>query len=86
MTIWTRILYCETSPGGDVFTLLERAQGSQAIRRSAVMRLTEQDARRVLADMGESGDAIDAMIGRARVRKSQGVTSSDSSRGHGDRP
>lgn len=66
MRNWTRVLYCEPTPLGDVFTLLERAQGSQAIRRSAIMRLTEEDTRRALADMGETGDDIGVMIARAR--------------------
>jgi hypothetical protein len=66
---WTRVLYCEPSPLGDVFTLLERARGSRTIRRSAVMRLTEADARRALAAMGETGAEIDAMIAQARVRE-----------------
>ena len=71
MTVWTRVVYCESSPRGDVFTLLERAQGSRAIRRSAVMRLTEKDARSVLAEMGETEDAIDAMLAQARVGKTR---------------
>jgi hypothetical protein len=69
MTTWTRVVYCEASPGGDVFTLLERARDSQAIRRSAAMRLTEEDARRALAGMGETGEVIDAMIAQARSRR-----------------
>jgi hypothetical protein len=72
MTVWTRVVYCEVSPQGDVFTLLERAHGSQAIRRSARMRLTEADARRVLADMGETSEAIDAMVAQARLRTNRG--------------
>jgi hypothetical protein len=67
MTVWTRVLYCEPSAGGDLFTLLERARGSQAIRRSAGHRLTEGEARRVLAAMGETGDGIEAMIADARA-------------------
>jgi hypothetical protein len=66
MTTWTRVVYCETSPGGDVFTLLERARDSRAIRRSAVMRLTEEDARRALAGMGETAQVIDELIAHAR--------------------
>ena len=70
MKSWTRVLYRESSPLGDVFTLLERAQDSQAIRRSAMMRLTEEDTRRALASIGETGDDIDVMIARARGRES----------------
>ena len=70
MKSWTRVLYCEPSPFGDVFTLLERAEGSQAIRRSAITRLTEGDTRRAPAAIGETGDDIDAMIARARGRES----------------
>ena len=87
MTIWTRVVYCEASPQGDMFTLLERAQGSQAIRRSAVMRLTEEEARRVLAEMGETGATIDATIAQARTRKMEAVAlvaPADSSRGASD--
>ena len=87
MTIWTRVVYCEASPQGDTFTLLERAQGSRAIRRSAVMRLTEEEARRVLAEMGETGATIDAMIAQARNRKMEAVAlvaPADDSRGASD--
>ena len=77
MTIWTRVVYCEASPQGDVFTLLERAQGSQAIRRSAGMRLSEEDARRALAAMGEAGDDIDAMIAQARGRRGEAATTAE---------
>jgi len=70
MTVWTRVLYCEPSPRGDVFTLLERARGSHAIRRSAGMPLTEADARNVLAALGETREAIDAMIVQARAMPS----------------
>ena len=86
MTIWTRVVYCEASPQGDVFTLLERAEGSQAIRRSAVMRLTEEEARRALAEMGETGPTIDATIAQARNRKMEAVAlaPADSSRGASD--
>jgi hypothetical protein len=51
------------------------------------MRLTEEEARRVLAEMGETGDAIDATIAQARVRKMEGVAlaaPADSSRGASD--
>lgn len=72
MTIWTRVVYCEPSVQGDVFTLLERAQGSQAIRRLAGKCLNEADARRALAAMGETGPDIDAMIAHARDQRRSG--------------
>ena len=81
MTIWTRVVYCETSLQGDVFILLERAQGSQAIRRSAGLRLTEEETRRALAAMGETENDIDAMIAQSRRRMGKGAALAESAHG-----
>ena len=71
MTIWTRVVYCDRSTGGEVFTVLERARDSQSIRRPAVVRYTEDDARRVLAALGEAPEAIDALIADARRKAAE---------------
>ena len=68
MTVWTRVVYCESAPGGDMFTLVERAKDCQAIRRSASMRFSEEDLRRALASLGEPAEIIDTMIAQARGR------------------
>ena len=73
MTTWTRVVYCERTARGEVFTVLERAKGSQQIRRPAVIHHNEEEARRVLAALGETPEAIQALIAAARGRTDDGL-------------
>ena len=66
MTIWKRVVFCDWTPTGERFTVIERALGSSAVRRPAAMRYSEDELRRVLGDLGETAEGIEVLLAQAR--------------------
>jgi hypothetical protein len=70
-TEWTWLLYCDRTPRGEAFTLMQRARHSQAIRRTGTpITYSEADLRALLASLGESAEDIDSLVAEARRRHS----------------